>query len=96
MPHTYILECGDGSYYVGSARNLDLRLQQHFIGRGGNYTAKRLPVKLVWAEYHDRVDEAWAHEKQIQGWGRAKRKALIEGRFGDLPGLSRNRQDRER
>ena len=85
-----MLECSDGSYYVGSTRNLDTRLEQHASGLGSAYTAKRQPVTLVWREEFDRIDEAWAREKQIQGWGRAKRRALIEGRFEDLPRLSRS------
>jgi len=85
----YILECGDGTYYVGSARDLDRRVEQHVAGLGGSYTRKRQPVRLAYAEEFTRIDEAWQREKQVQGWSRAKRKALIEGRLGDLPALSR-------
>jgi len=85
----YILECGDHSFYVGSSRNLEFRVGQHTTGLGGSYSAKRQPVKLVYCEEYDRIDEAYAREKQVQGWSRAKRLALIEGRLGDLPGLSR-------
>jgi putative endonuclease len=91
-PHAYILRCGDGTLYVGSARNLESRLEQHAAGLGGQYTAKRQPVVLVYAEEFERIDEAWAREKQLQGWSRAKREALIKGRFQDLVELSRNRQ----
>ena len=91
MPYVYILQCGDGAFYVGSARDLEVRLAQHQAGDGGNYTAKRQPVELVFCEEYDRIDDAYDREKQLQGWGRAKRKALIEGRIGDLPGLSRSR-----
>ena len=85
----YILRCGDGSYYVGSARNLDNRMQQHFLGKGSTYTSKRMPVELVYAEEYERIAEAYAREKQVQGWSRAKREALIEQRYTDLPALSR-------
>ena len=85
----YILECGDGTYYVGSARDLDARIEQHMTGLGGAYTQKRQPVRLAHFEEFTRIDEAWQREKQVQGWSRAKRKALIERRFDDLPGLSR-------
>lgn len=88
MPHVYMLRCGDGSYYVGSTRNLDVRMEQHGSGRGSVYTSTRLPVELVFAEEYDRVDEAYAREKQIQGWSRAKREALIRGNFTGLPMLS--------
>jgi len=95
MPHVYILKCGDGSFYVGSTRNLEYRLAQHQAGLGGAYTSKRQPVELVFAEEYDRIDDAYAREKQVQGWGRAKRIALIERRFGDLPGLSRTAQRKD-
>ena len=87
----YILRCGDGSYYVGFARDLDHRIEQHSTGHGGDYTSKRMPVELVFAQEFSRIDEAYALEKRVQGWSRAKREALIEGRFPDLPGLSKKR-----
>ncbi len=92
MPYTYILECADGSFYVGSTWDLELRFAQHQSGVVKGYTSRRLPVRLVYAEEFDRVDEAYEREKQIQNWSRAKRRALIDGRFGDLPGLSRARE----
>jgi putative endonuclease len=94
MAYFYMLKCGDGSFYVGSTRNLEARMEQHYSGHGGDYTSKRLPVELVFVQEFDRVDEAWLREKQVQGWGRAKRLALIEGRYRDLPALSRSRQSR--
>ncbi|MBA3020104.1 GIY-YIG nuclease family protein [Propionicimonas sp.] len=89
MAWTYLLHCADDSYYVGSARDLDARMADHASGHGAEYTAKRLPVRLVWAEEFERVDDAWALERRIHGWSRAKKEALIDGRFGDLPTLSR-------
>jgi putative endonuclease len=84
----YILRCADGSYYVGSTRDLDQRVLQHRAGVGAAYTRRRLPVELVFAAEFERVDEAYAMEKRVQGWSRAKREALIDGRFELLPGLS--------
>jgi putative endonuclease len=89
MAYLYILECRDRSLYVGSTRDLDVRLAQHQSGQGSKYTARRRPVKLVFCEHFDRVEDAYEREKQVQGWSRAKRIALIEGRLSDLPGLSR-------
>jgi len=88
MPWMYILECSDGSYYVGSTVDLGKRLYQHQQGEGSKYTARRLPVKLVYAEEFSRIDEAYQREKQVQGWGRPKREALIRRDFDALPGLS--------
>ncbi|WP_367998101.1 GIY-YIG nuclease family protein [Zobellia galactanivorans] len=84
----YILECADGSYYTGSTNNLDLRLQQHQNGEGANHTKKRLPVKLVYFEEFQRIDEAFYREKQVQGWSRKKKEALINGFHEKLPELS--------
>ncbi len=73
------MECADGSYYTGSTNNLALRLQQHEKGEGANHTKNRLPVKLVYSEEFDRIDEAFYREKQVQGWSRKKKEALIKG-----------------
>ncbi|SMG18992.1 putative endonuclease [Agreia pratensis] len=89
MPHVYILRCSDGSYYVGSTWQLDARVEQHTSGHGAEYTKRRLPVELVFSQEYDRVDEAFAMEKRIQGWSRAKREALISGELHRLPGLSK-------
>jgi putative endonuclease len=75
--YTYILECADGSYYTGSTKDLELRLWQHQNGEGANHTKKRLPVKLVYVEEFQRIDQAFYREKQIQGWSRKKKEALI-------------------
>jgi len=93
MAWTYILECADGSLYVGSTFDLERRVSEHNLGLGAAYTRirRRRPVRLVWAAQYDRVEDAYAYEKQIQGWGRRKRLALIEGRLEDLPGLARGR-----
>jgi putative endonuclease len=88
--YTYILECADGSYYTGSTVDLKYRVKQHQEGKGANHTKKRLPVKLVYWEEYDRIDDAFYREKQIQGWSRKKKEALIKGDFGKLPELSKN------
>ena len=89
MACMYILECVDGSFYVGSTKNLSLRFIEHMTGEGANYTARRLPVKLVYCEYFKRIDHAFEREKQVQGWSRNKKIALIEGRLNDLPRFSK-------
>ena len=93
MAWTYILECADGSFYVGSTIDLARRLGQHQDGLGAAYTrpARRRPVRIAWAGEFHRIDEAFAFEKRVQGWSRSKRIALIEGRFEDLPALARGR-----
>jgi len=77
----YMLQCADGSYYVGSARgdSLDRRLSEHRDGTYGGYTSARRPVTLVWAEECARIEDAIAYERQLKGWSRAKKDALIRG-----------------
>ena len=88
--YMYILECADGSFYAGSTRDLPLRLEQHNLGEGSKHTAARRPVKLVYCECFDRIDEAFAREKQVQGWSRAKKVALVKGETDLLKRLSRS------
>lgn len=88
MPYMYILECADGSYYTGSTWNLEKRLWEHQQGIGARHTAKRLPVKLLYCEEYARIDEAYFREKQVQGWGRKKKEALMAGKFDELHQLA--------
>ena len=84
MPYMYILECSDGSLYTGSTKNLPRRLWQHQNGLGANHTKKRLPVKLVYAEHYDHVADAFYREKQVQGWSRKKKIALMSSEWDEL------------
>lgn len=91
MPYMYILQCADGSYYVGSTRNLEVRLAQHKNGDGAEYTRRRRPVELVYSAEFSNVAEAFAAEKRVQGWSRAKREALIRGDFEAIRMLARKK-----
>jgi putative endonuclease len=86
--YTYILLCSNEKYYTGSTNDLDLRMIQHQNGEGANFTRKYLPVKLVYFEVYDRIDDAYYREKQIQGWSRKKKEALIYGKLDKLHDLS--------
>ena len=86
--YVYILKCKDGSYYTGSTNNLELRLWEHQNGQGSNHTKKNLPVELVYYEEYERIDQAYYRERQIHGWSRKKKEALINGSYENLPGLS--------
>ena len=93
MPfYTYLLHCNDGSYYTGHTDDLEHRIAQHGSGAFGGYTAKRLPVSLVWSQDFPTRDEAFAAERQIKGWGRAKKLALIKGDWQRISELAKNRQ----
>lgn len=89
---TYILRCSDGSYYVGHTDDIDYRMAQHEQGAIGGYTAKRRPVALVWSDQFPTRDEAFAAERKLKGWGRAKKEALVDGDWDRVSLLARNRQ----
>lgn len=75
--YTYILKCSDESYYVGSTANLSIRIEDHNAGHGGLYTKQRRPVKLVFYERQKNQVEASKKEREIKGWSRKKKEALI-------------------
>lgn len=88
MPYMYILKCVDDSYYTGSTWSLKKRLAQHQRGEGARHTAKRLPVELVYFEEFARVEDAFRREKQVQGWSRRKKEALMAGDMNELKRLA--------
>ncbi len=90
----YILRCNDGSYYTGLTRSKEpeKRLSEHNDGLSpGAFTAKRLPVVLIYAEYFDMVVDAIAAERKIKGWSRAKKEALVQGDWNKIVQLSKRR-----
>ena len=91
----YILTCSDNSYYTGSTNNLELRLAEHAGGEGSQWTRSRLPIHLVFAQDFPSEHEAFLCERQINGWSRAKKEALMRGDFDVLVELSRNRVARQ-
>jgi len=87
--YMYILKCFDDTYYTGSTKFLERRIEEHNDGKGANYTKKKLPVKLIYFEEYDRIDFAFNREKQIQGWSRKKKEALMNGESNLLPKLAK-------
>ena len=85
----YMLHCSDGSYYVGQTDDLEGRLGAHESGLIAGYTQNRRPVSLVWSQDFGERDEAFRAERQIKGWNRAKKDALIRGDWDGLQLLSR-------
>jgi putative endonuclease len=67
----------------------------HEAGEGGDYTARRRPLRVAYIEQFPTLHEAFLAERQVKGWSRAKKEALIRGDFSALPGLSRNRDARK-
>ena len=90
MYHVYILRCCDGKYYTGVTNNIELRILQHQQGLDPNaFTYKRRPIELVFNEVFKDIDQAIAFEKQVKGWRREKKEAIINGDWDKLPELSK-------
>jgi putative endonuclease len=89
----YILKCADNSYYTGSTNNLESRLAQHHTGEGAYHTKSKLPVELIYFEEFQRIDDAYYREKQLHGWSRKKKEALIKGNYKLLPKLAKAYRD---
>lgn len=87
--YVYILKCADNSYYTGVTNNLELRIKQHNIGLNpSSYTYSRRPVELVFMNEFKYIDQAIAFEKQIKGWSRRKKEAIIQNEWGELKELA--------
>jgi putative endonuclease len=92
----YMLHCADRSFYVGHTEDLEHRMAQHQHGQIEGYTATRLPVKLVWSSEFPSRYEALTAERQIKGWSRAKKMALIRADWDLVSNLARNGEEKER
>jgi len=87
--YVYILKCADGSYYTGVTNDIELRFKQHNAGIDPtSYTYSRRPVELVFMNEFKYIDQAIAFEKQVKGWSRKKKEAIINDNWEDLKGLS--------
>ena len=95
MPfYVYILRCSDGSYYTGITENIEIRLAQHQAGELPGYTKKRRPVELMFCDEFLYMDDAIDRERQIKGWSRGKKEALIAGDWDLLVDLSKSKGKR--
>lgn len=66
MYHVYILECRDGTLYVGSTNDIDKRLGVHNAGKGAKYTRGRTPVVLRYSESFTTKGEALKREAELK------------------------------
>jgi predicted GIY-YIG superfamily endonuclease len=86
----YILRCVDGSYYTGHTDNLERRIAQHKSGAIPTcYTFQRRPVELVFSQTFFTREEALAAERQIKGWSRKKKQAMMRGDWAEVSRLAR-------
>ena len=87
--YVYVLRCSDGSYYVGHTDDVEQRIAAHETGAFSGYTARRRPVELVFVQDFASRDEAFQCERQVKGWSRKKKEALIRGDWEALKTLSK-------
>ena len=92
----YILECSDGSYYTGCTTNISKRILQHQLGTCDSYTARRRPVTLLWSQEFNDIRYAIFAERQIKGWSREKKEALMNLEFELLHELAQSKEMMER
>ncbi len=85
----YILQCSDGSYYIGHTDNLEARYRAHQQKTFPCYTTTRLPVNLVFYQDFGSREEAFSAERQVKNWSRKKKEALISGDWKELRSFSK-------
>ena len=90
MAYIYILRCENDDLYVGSTIDINDRVVRHKSGRGAVYTKHHQPEELIYTEEYDTYQEAFKRERQIKGWSRAKKEALIAGDIEKLKQLSKS------
>ncbi len=90
--YVYIVKCSDGSYYTGITNNVERRIAEHNKGINRDcYTFNRRPVELVFSVYFIDPQQAIKLEKQIKGWTRKKKEAIIQGNWNELKILSKSK-----
>ena len=76
--YTYIVRCGDGSFYTGWTYDLEKRVAAHNSGKGAKYTKSRLPVELIYYERFSTKEEAMSREFAIKRLTRGEKLKLLE------------------
>ena len=100
IEHTYIVyiaECKDWNYYIGITNDLERRLWEHTTGQDiESYTYSRRPVELKYFETFIDGNQAIAREKQLKGWSRKKKQALIAENFEKLKELAKSKNKNQK
>jgi predicted GIY-YIG superfamily endonuclease len=97
MHYVYIVKCADGAYYTGTTHNLQKRIDEHNDGTYGGWTSHRRPVVLVWSDSAPDEHQAFLIERQIKGWSRAKKEALIANGVSAVPeAMKKSKHQHER
>jgi putative endonuclease len=94
--YTYIVQCADDSYYTGVTNNLENRIAEHNEGKDvRSYTFSRRPIELVWSNMTFDIKQAIEKEKQIKGWSRVKKEALIKEDWKRIVELSNKKSEKK-
>ncbi len=91
----YILRCADGKYYTGHTDNLEKRMHEHASGEGDpTFVSARWPADLVFSQEFGTRVEALSAERQIKGWSRAKKEAMMKGNWDEVVRLAKSRMQK--
>lgn len=94
--HLYILECADGTFYIGHTDDLNERMRQHGVGKANAYTASRRPLRLLHVEEFTTRYEALVMERKLKRWSRAKKLAYIAGDWTEVSALAKGKHKHQR
>lgn len=85
----YILKCADNSCYPGVTNDIDRRLyEQQTAINPTCYTARNRPLILIFCEHFEDINEAISFKKQIKGWTRKNKEAIINDNWDKLKELA--------
>jgi putative endonuclease len=87
--YVYILQCSDNLTYTGVTNNISRRFEEHQKGLNKNcFTYKRRPLKLIFQQEFNDIEQAIYFEKIIKKWSAQKKYALANGEYDLLQILS--------
>ncbi len=89
LSHVYILRLQNDQLYVGATSDLERRLSDHRAGCGCKTTSRPSVCELLYCETFPDFQAALGRERQLKGWSRAKKLALIRGDLKQLKKLAR-------
>ena len=92
----YVLQCGDGTFYIGHTDNIDERMRQHECSTTDSYTAVRKPLSLLFVQEFETRYEALSMERKLKGWSRAKKLAYMAGDWNTVRKLAKGKHRQER
>ena len=79
----YIMTNRSGTLYIGMTNNLMRRVQEHRLGQVAGFTAQYKITHLIHAEAFSEARDAVARGRQLKGWTRAKKLALVAASNSD-------------